>query len=81
MKFFDITRTDACYLLQWIKTKIDVTTTGIIMESNASYGKTLSKLLKKRQKIYEEMTKKRKEVLEENNIWSKRKVCQQLSIC
>lgn len=68
MKFSDITRTDVCYLLRGIRTKTDVTASGMIMEATAPYGKSQTKLSKKGQKICDEMTKKLKEVLEENNI-------------
>ena len=68
MKFSDITRTDVCYLLRGIKAKNDVTTAGMVMEATAPYGKSQTKLSKKGQKICDEMMKKLKEVLEENNI-------------
>ena len=64
----DITRTDVCYLLRGIKAKNDVTTAGMVMEATAPYGKSQTKLSKKGQKICDEMMKKLKEVLEENNI-------------
>jgi len=68
MKFSDITRTDVCYLLRGIKAKTDVTAAGMVMEATAPYGKSQTKLSKKGQKICDEMMKKLKEVLEENNI-------------
>ena len=68
MKFSDITRTDVCYLLRGIKAKTDVTAASMVMEATAPYGKSQTKLSKKGQKICDEMMKKIKEVLEENNI-------------
>ena len=54
--------------MQSSQTKTDVTAAGMIMEATAPYGKSQTKLSKKGQKICDEMMKKLKEVLEENNI-------------
>ena len=67
MKFSDITESDVLYLLRGIKSKTDVTEAGTIMEPAAPYGKS-QKLSKKGQKICDELMRKIKEVLEENQI-------------